>query len=64
MKLLRIIPVPSLIVLFLTVGFCYGQSVNEQAKQSYIRGVGYSVQGQFKEAKEEFEKTLKVDPYL
>ena len=38
------------------------QGDQSAAKQIYIGGVDYAAQGQFSEAKEEFEKALKVDP--
>ena len=43
--------------------FYYGQSIAEQAEQSWNKGVEYSSQGKFKEAKDEFEKALKINPY-
>jgi len=58
MKSLRRIVLSVLIVLFLTVGLCFAQ---DTAEQSWNKGVEYASQGKFKEAKEEFEKTLKID---
>jgi len=60
MKVLRRIGVSALIVSFLSAGICYGQSV---AMQSLSKGVDFAAQGKFKEAKEEFEKALKADPF-
>ena len=60
MKVLRGIRFSILIVLLLTVGVTYAQS---PAEESYNKGVEYAVQGEFPEAKEEFEKALKVDPF-
>jgi tetratricopeptide (TPR) repeat protein len=45
--------------LFFTLGLWCGQSV---AKQSLTPAMEYAAQGKFKEAKEEFERILKVDP--
>jgi len=59
MKTVKMIGTSVLIVSFLMVGICHGQSA---AEQNYDKGVEYASQGLFKEAKEEFEKTLKVDP--
>jgi len=41
------------------------QTVEETipTEESYYKGVEYAVQGKFLEAKEEFEKVLKVDPF-
>jgi tetratricopeptide (TPR) repeat protein len=58
MKVLKRTSLSVLILLFLTVGLCFGQ---DTAKQIWIRGVEYAAQVKFKEAKEEFEKALKVD---
>ena len=49
-----------LLVLSLTVDFGFGQKA---AKQFMINGMEYGAQGNFNEAKEEFEKALKVNPY-
>jgi Tfp pilus assembly protein PilF len=64
MKVLTKISVLLITVLSLTVGFCYGQSVNEKAIQSYIliQGLEQAAQGNFNEAKVIFKKALKVDP--
>jgi tetratricopeptide (TPR) repeat protein len=48
-----------LIILFLSIGFCYAQNV---AGQSTAKGVDYAAQGKFKEANGEFARALKVDP--
>jgi tetratricopeptide (TPR) repeat protein len=60
MKVMIRIGVSVLIVFSFTVGLCYGQST---AWQYLTKGVDYADQGKFKEAKEEFEKALKVDPF-
>jgi len=48
-----------LILLFLATGLGFGQNT---AEQILTKGIEYGAQGKFKEAKEEFEKALKVDP--
>ena len=48
------------ILFFLVLGVTYAQS---SAEECYDKGVEYAVQGEFPEAKEEFEKALKVDPF-
>ena len=64
MKVLMQISVLVITVLFLMVGFCYGQSVAEQFRRScYTKGLEHAVNGDFNEAKEEFQKALKFDPY-
>ena len=60
MKALRMIGVSIPIVLWLTVDLCLGQSV---AEKSWAQGVEYAAQGKFIDAREEFEKALKVDPF-
>ena len=60
MKVLMRIGTSVLIVLFLSVGLCHAQSI---ADQSFIKGVEYASQGKFEEAKEEFEKALKVETF-
>jgi tetratricopeptide (TPR) repeat protein len=57
---LRRIGLSVLMVLFLSVGLCYGQNTPEQIM---AMGVQYGAQGKFKEAKEEFEKVLEGKPY-
>ena len=47
-------------VLFLGVGLCYAQN---PAKQISDRGLEYAAEGKFTEAKEEFEKALKIDAF-
>ena len=42
------------------VGLCYGQGA---AKQRLAKGVDYAAQGRFAEARVEFEKALKADPF-
>jgi tetratricopeptide (TPR) repeat protein len=59
MKALGRIGLLALVTLFLAINLCYGQNTIEQ---SSARGVKYAAQGKFKEAKEEFEKVLKIDP--
>ena len=54
MKVLEKIGVFILIVLFITVGLCYAQYMT--------KGVDSAAQGKFKEAKEEFEKAIRLDP--
>jgi tetratricopeptide (TPR) repeat protein len=64
MKVLIKISVLVITVLFLTVGFCYGQDFAEQFRRScYSKGVEHAVKGNFIKAKEEFEKVLEFDPY-
>jgi len=60
MKFLVRIGVLFLIVLFLSVGISLGQNT---AKQHLTIGVKYAAHGKFREAKKEFEKALKVNPY-
>jgi len=48
-----------LMVLFLTVDLGFGQNTT---KQFMIKGVEYGAQGNFQDAKEEFEKVLKINP--
>ena len=59
MKHLSRISISVLIAFFLSVGLSYGQ---HPAEQSLAKGVEYASQGKFEEAREEFEKTLKIDP--
>ncbi|UCE34111.1 MAG: TIGR04222 domain-containing membrane protein [Deltaproteobacteria bacterium] len=59
MKALTKIALSVLIVLLLAVGLSFAQNT---AKKIWTEGVEYAAQGKFKEAKEEFEKALKVDP--
>jgi tetratricopeptide (TPR) repeat protein len=60
MKVLIRIGALVLMVLFLTADLGIGQ---KNAEQIYEKGVEYAAQGNFHEAKEKFEKALKVDPY-
>ncbi len=60
MKVFRRIGVSVLIILFLTTGLSYGESVG---RQSFTKGIDCAAQGKFKEAKEEFVKISKVDPF-
>ena len=46
-------------IVLLTVALCYAQNL---AGQNTAKGVDYAAQGMFKEANEEFERALKVDP--
>ena len=60
MKRLRRIGVSVLVIYSLTVGLSHGQSIPEQ---SLSKGLDYAVQGKYIDAKVEFEKALKVDPF-
>jgi tetratricopeptide (TPR) repeat protein len=60
MKFLARVGVLVLILLFIAAGFGFGQNT---VKQIYNKGMEYAVQGKFNEAKEEFEKALKVDTF-
>jgi len=60
MKVLRGMGLAIVIVLFATSGVTHAQS---SALESYDRGVEYATQGKFKDAKEEFEKALRVDSF-
>ena len=55
----RLISIPVLIVVCLTAVICFGQ---DTAEQILAKGVEYAADGKFQEAKEEFEKALKLDP--
>ena len=59
MKVLVRIVVSVLMIMLLSNGPCYALSV---AGQNTARGVDNASQGKFKEAKQEFEQALKVDP--
>lgn len=59
MRVLRMCVV--LIVVFVSAGVCY--SGDDTAEVYFYKGVEYGVQGSFKEAKGEFEKALKIDPF-
>ncbi|MFQ5888368.1 MAG: tetratricopeptide repeat protein [Candidatus Hydrothermarchaeales archaeon] len=61
MKVSRTIAVSVLMVLFLAIGVRYGQGI---LVGYAVKGVEYAAQGEFKRAKEELEKALKVDPFL
>ena len=60
MKVSVRICVSILMILFLAVTLSYGQSA---AKKHLTKGVDYAAQGRFEEAKEEFGKVSKGDPY-
>jgi tetratricopeptide (TPR) repeat protein len=60
MEALKRIGVSVLVVLFLTGGISYGQSTVEEI---YNKGMEYATEGKFKEAKEEFEKALRLDSF-
>jgi len=60
MKALRRIALLARIISFLAINLCYGQNT---AEQTWTKGVEYAADGKFKEAKGEFEKALKADPY-
>ena len=47
-------------VLFFSSVVTYAQNL---AEESYVKGIEYATQGKFKEAKEEFEKALKIDQF-
>ena len=59
MKVLIRIGGSALMIVLLSVALCYAQNV---AGQSTAKGVDYAARGKFKEANEEFERALKVDP--
>ena len=59
MNLLSRISISVLIAFFVAVGLSYGQHTAEQIS---AKGVEYAADGKFQEAKQEFEKALKVDP--
>ena len=46
-------------IVLLSIALCYAQNV---VGQSTAKGVDYAARGKFKEANEEFERALKVDP--
>ncbi|UCB48645.1 MAG: tetratricopeptide repeat protein [Deltaproteobacteria bacterium] len=60
MKALKRTSVSAVMVLFLGVGLCYAQN---SAKQISDKGLEYAAEGRFTEAKEEFEKALKIDAF-
>jgi tetratricopeptide (TPR) repeat protein len=60
MKVLTRISALGLMVLFLTAGLSYGQST---ARQISVIAAEYAAEGKFREAKQEFEEALKVDPF-
>jgi tetratricopeptide (TPR) repeat protein len=60
MKILRRIGVSVLVIYSLMVGLSNGQSIPEQ---SLSKGLDYAVKGKYINAKVEFEKALKVDPF-
>ena len=57
--MLKIIGMSILIAFFLISGATYAQDL---AKESYDKGVVYAIQGEYRKAKEEFEKALKIAP--
>ncbi|MBW2565544.1 MAG: tetratricopeptide repeat protein [Deltaproteobacteria bacterium] len=59
MKVLTRVTTSVLILLLSTVGLCYPQST---AVETHTEGIEYAVQGNFSEARLEFEKVLKIDP--
>ena len=61
MKVIGEIGVSVVTVLFLAIGLSFGQSV---VNQNLTKGVGFAAQGQFEEAKAEFEKAVKAAPLL
>ncbi len=52
--------VPLFLILFLAVDVCYGLSPSEKR---YIKGVELAIEGKFKKARRQFEKTLEVDNF-
>ena len=50
------------ICVVLMVGCYSGQSFDEQAVQSYSKGLEYAIQGKFNESKDEFAKALNIEP--
>jgi tetratricopeptide (TPR) repeat protein len=60
MKAVTRISVSVLTAFFITFGLSYGQNT---AEQFLTKGEEYAAQGKFKEAKVQFEKALKVDPF-
>ncbi|MEE8329020.1 MAG: tetratricopeptide repeat protein [Thermodesulfovibrionia bacterium] len=60
MKGLRELCLSILIALFLISGVTYAQS---PAEESYYKGVEHAIQGKFRKAKKEFEKTLTIDSF-
>ena len=60
MRVLRRIGISVLLILSLAAGLCFGQHT---ADQIYAKGMEYAAEGKFEEAKEKFEKALKVDPF-
>ena len=61
MKVSRRIGISVLMIVFVAVGLCFGQ---DTAKQMLVKGFEYAAQGEFKEAKEQFEKALKLEPHF
>jgi tetratricopeptide (TPR) repeat protein len=61
MKVSRRIGISVLMIVFLAGGLCFGQ---DTAKQMLVKGFEYAAQGEFKEAKEQFEKALKIEPHF
>jgi Tfp pilus assembly protein PilF len=61
MKVSRRIGISVLMIVFLAVGLCFGQ---DTANQILVKGFEYAAQGEFKEAKEQFEKALKIEPHF
>jgi tetratricopeptide (TPR) repeat protein len=60
MKVFKATCILILIVLFISSWASYAQS---PAKESNDKGVEYAIEGKFKKAKKEFEKSLKTDVY-
>jgi len=63
MKVLKRIGVLVLIMLFLMAGFnCGGEQTARE--EHYDKGIEHGIQGEFKAAKVEFEKALKIDSFF
>ena len=64
MKVFINLSLPVLALLFSTAGFCYEHDAADQFRRTcYAKGVTYAVKGDFKAAKEQFDKALKFDPF-
>jgi tetratricopeptide (TPR) repeat protein len=60
MKAPRKTSVSAVMLLFLGIGLCYAQ---DPAKQISDKGLEYGAEGKFTEAREEFERALKIDAF-
>jgi tetratricopeptide (TPR) repeat protein len=61
MKVSRTIGISVVMIVFVAVGLCFGQ---DTAKEMLVKGFEYAAQGEFKEAKEQFEEALKIEPHF